>query len=329
MRTIFQKKFPKTVFGNVDGKGEKMEGKASYLKKSVGEHIFDICNILFFALLSFSFVYPFLNIVVISFNDPVDAMRGGIYFWPRVFSLENYKEVLSNPKIYTGYGVTIARTVIGSLTHVFCTAMFAYGLSRKRLMFRKTYTVLCVITMFFSGGMIPSYLLMRNLHLLNSFWGVYIIPGLIGVWDAMIFKTFYGGIPDALEEAAKIDGSSDFGVFFKIIFPLAKPCIAAIILFCGVGHWNSWFDAYIYMTDEKLMPLQTILMQIINQSAATQGTNVETATAILSVDGKKSTVTPESIRYATMVVATGPIILIYPFMQKYFEKGVMIGSVKG
>lgn len=297
------------------------------LKKSVGEQIFDIWNILGFALLCFIFVYPFINILAVSLNDPIDALRGGIYFLPRKFSVENYKKVLTDPMIYTGYGVTIARTVIGALTHVICTAMFAYGLSKKDLLFRPFYTVLCMIPMYFGGGLIPSYLLMRRLHLINTFW-IYIIPGLYGMWNAMIFKTFYQGIPSSLEEAAKIDGCNDFGAFFRIIFPLAKPCVAAILLFCGVNHWNSWFDGYIYIKNEHLLPLQTILMRVINQSAAAQSLEQAENMMIKTADGARPTVTPESIRYATMVVSIGPIVLIYPFLQKYFEKGVMIGSVK-
>ncbi len=304
-----------------------MFNRKNKLKKSIGEHVFDTWNILGFALLCFIFVYPFWNIIAVSLNDPIDAMRGGIYFFPRKFSVENYKKVLTDPMIYTGYAVTIARTVIGAITHVLCTATFAYGLSKKDLLFRPFYTVLCMIPMYFSGGLIPNYLLMRELHLVNNFW-IYIIPGLYGMWDAMIFKTFYQGIPSSLEEAAKIDGCTELGAFFKIIFPLAKPCVAAILLFCGVNHWNSWFDGYIYMKNEKLLPLQTILMRVINQSAAAQSLEKAENMLIKTADGSRSTVTAESVRYATMVVSIGPIVLIYPFMQKYFEKGVMIGSVK-
>ena len=306
----------------------KVRIKSTYMKKSLGDKVFDIFNILLFALLSFSFIYPFINVVVVSLNDPYDAMKGGLYFWPRVFSVDHYTQVLTDPKIYTGYAVTVARTVVGAVTHMFCTSIFAYGLSKKNLLFRKTYTVIGIIPMFFGGGLIPTYILLRSLNLLNTFW-VYIIPGLIGMWNAMIFKTFYLGIPSSLEEAAKIDGCSDFGVFFKIILPLAKPCIAAILLFKGVEHWNAWFDAYIYVTDDALMPLQTVLMRIINQSGAAQdAAKAMQMNVVYSGDETKSAITPESIRYATMVVSIGPIVLIYPFLQKYFEKGVMIGSVK-
>jgi len=301
--------------------------KKNHIKKTWGERVFDVAIVVFFIAMSVVFIYPFINILVVSLNDPYDAMRGGLYFWPRDFSVENYKQVLKDPQIYTGYAVTIARTVIGSLTHVFCTSMFAYGLSKKNLKFKTFYSIFCFIPMFFGGGLVPSYLLRRSLGLLNSFWGVYIIPGLYSMWNAMIFKTSFSSLPSSLEEAAKIDGCNDFGVFFRVILPLSKATIAAILLFQGVSHWNQWFDAYIYITDEKLLPLQTVLMRIINQSAAMQAAEAE-AQVVLDIDSA-SKATPESIRYATMVVTIGPIILLYPFLQKYFEKGVLVGSVKG
>ncbi len=294
------------------------------MKRSFGENVFDVANTLLFILLTIMFVYPFINILVISLNDPYDAMRGGIYFWPRSFSISNYKKVLSDSQIFASYGITIARTVIGTLSHLICTGIFAYGMSKKNLIGRKWYTIFCTIPMFFSGGLIPTFILMRTLHLTNTFW-VYIIPGLISVWDMLIMKSFYHGIPDSLEEAAKIDGCGDYRIFFQIMVPLSMSCFAAIALFTGVGHWNSWFDAFIYINNDKLMPLQTILMRIINQSQAAQNAK-DVASQVTG--GKTIEVTPESIRYATMVIATGPIILIYPFLQKYFVKGVLIGSVK-
>ncbi len=300
--------------------------RKNHIKKSVGEHIFDIGNILFFLILSVLFVYPFINVLVVSLNEPLDAMRGGLYIWPRKFSIENYKYVLKDPQIYTGYAITVARTVIGSLTHVICTSMFAYGLSKKNLKFRTFYSIFCMIPMFFGGGLVPNYLLKRSLGLLNSFWGIYILPGLFSMWNAMIFKTTYAALPSSLEDAAKIDGCNDFGTFFRVVFPLCKATVAAILLFQGVGHWNSWFDGYIYMTDERLLPVQTVLMRIINQSAAIQAANVD-AQAVMDINDAAK-ITPESIRNATMIVTIGPIILIYPFLQKYFEKGVLVGSVK-
>ena len=300
------------------------DSRPAFMKRSFGENVFDVANTLLFILLTIMFVYPFINILVISLNDPYDAMRGGIYFWPRSFSISNYKKVLSDSQIFASYGITIARTIIGTLSHLICTGIFAYGMSKKNLIGRKWYTIFCTIPMFFNGGLIPTFILMRTLHLTNTFW-VYIIPGLISVWDMLIMKSFYHGIPDSLEEAAKIDGCGDYRIFFQIMVPLSMSCFAAIALFTGVGHWNSWFDAFIYINNDKLMPLQTILMRIINQSQAAQ--NAKDVTSQVT-GGKTIEVTPESIRYATMVIATGPIILIYPFLQKYFVKGVLIGSVK-
>lgn len=300
------------------------------IKKSLGEWIFDIFNILLFAVLTFSFIYPFINILVVSLNDPYDAMRGGIYFWPRAFSVSNYKKVLADPQIYTAYGITIARTVIGTALHLLCTGVFAYGMSRKQLMFQKWYTIFCTIPMFFGGGLIPTFLLYKTLGLTNKF-AVYIIPGLISIWNMLILRSFFQGIPDSLEEAAKIDGLGDIRIFFQIIAPLSMSSFAAIALFTGVEHWNSWFDAYIYVNNDKLMPLQTILMRVINQSAASQIANLQdnVQKATQSYGENSGNVTPESIRYATMIVSIGPIVLIYPFLQKYFIKGVLVGSVKG
>ena len=184
--------------------------------------------------------------------------------------------------------------------------------------------------MFFGGGLIPTFILYRTLGLTNKF-AVYIIPGLISIWNMLILRSFYQGIPDSLEEAARIDGLGDYRIFFQIIAPLSVSSFAAIALFTGVGHWNAWFDAYIYINNDKLMPLQTILMRIINQSAAAQIASLQdnVERAVQSQGGTSGNVTPESIRYATMIVSIGPIVLIYPFMQKYFIKGVLIGSVKG
>jgi len=307
----------------------KKRKRAKYVRKSFGEHTFDVFNVILFAALTFSFIYPFINILVVSFNEPYDAMRGGIYFWPREFSIENYKKVLSDPLIYNAYGVTVARTVIGTLTHLLFTGIFAYGMSRKQLMFKKYYTIFCTIPMFFSGGLIPTYILFRSLGLTNSFW-VYIIPSVISVWNMLILRSFYQGIPDSLEEAARIDGCGDYRIFFQIIAPISVSSFAAIALFKGVDHWNAWFDAYIYINNDKLIPLQTILMRVIDQSAASQLANLQDSVENFtqSTGDSEGNVTPESIRYATMIVSIGPIVLIYPFLQKYFVKGVLIGSVK-
>ncbi|WP_242985394.1 carbohydrate ABC transporter permease [Vallitalea okinawensis] len=290
------------------------------MKKTIGEKIFDYVNILFMCIIIFLFIFPFWQLLMISFNDATDAMRGGIYFWPRMWTLKNYQMTLKHPLIGNAYLITILRTVIGTICSLLATGMFAYGLSKKHLVFRKVYLTLATITMFFSGGLIPTFLLIRGLGLTNNFW-VYIIPSLISVWNMIIMKTFFQSLPASLEESAKIDGYNDLQIFFKIVLPTSTPIIAAIALFNGVGHWNAWFDAYIYINDANLLPLQTILMKIVAQNSAAQ----ELMQHEQAVQGA---VTPEAMKITTMMIAIGPIVLIYPFLQKYFMKGIMIGAIK-
>lgn len=290
------------------------------MKKTLGEKIFDCLNVVFMSLLVISFIFPFWQLLALSFNDATDAINGGIYFWPRKFSLQNYIVTLQNPLIGNAYMITIARTVIGTALSVLATGMFSYGLSKKDLIFRKFYITVATVTMFFSGGLIPSFLLMRNLGFVDSFL-VYIIPTLISVWNMIIMKTFFSSLPVSLEESAKIDGYNDLQIFFKIVLPTSMPIIAAIALFNGVAQWNAWFDAYIYINNPKLLPLQTILMRIISQNTAAQELAQHEQAA-------SSSVSPEALKVTTMMIAIGPIILIYPFLQKYFMKGIMIGAIK-
>lgn len=298
------------------------------MKETVGEKIFNVINIIILSLLSASFLYPFWNTCVLSFNDSLDTLRGGIYFWPRIFTLDNYKAVLADATIYRAYVITILKTVIGTLTSVIFTGMFAYGLSKKKLMFRNFYLTICTITLFFSGGLIPTYLLYRSLGLLDNFM-VYIIPGLWSVGNMLVMKSFFVGLPNALEEAAEIDGCNHLQIFFQIIIPLSMPVISTVALMNAIGHWNGWFDAYIYINDESLYPLQTVLMKIINQSnmitAMKKGDMFQSQMNISTSSGM---VTTEGIKMATMMVTVGPIILVYPFFQKYFVKGMTLGSVK-
>lgn len=298
------------------------------MKETVGEKIFNVINIIILSLLSASFLYPFWNTCVLSFNDSLDTLRGGIYFWPRIFTLDNYKAVLADATIYRAYVITILKTVIGTLTSVIFTGMFAYGLSKKKLMFRNFYLTICTITLFFSGGLIPTYLLYRSLGLLDNFM-VYIIPGLWSVGNMLVMKSFFVGLPNALEEAAEIDGCNHLQIFFQIIIPLSMPVISTVALMNAIGHWNGWFDAYIYINDESLYPLQTVLMKIINQSnmitAMKKGDMFQSQ---MNISISSGMVTTEGIKMATMMVTVGPIILVYPFFQKYFVKGMTLGSVK-
>ncbi|WP_082111039.1 carbohydrate ABC transporter permease [Paenibacillus algorifonticola] len=272
-------------------------------------------------LVCFATLYPIWYVLVNAFNEGQDGMRGGIYWWPRVFSLESFEAVFQSAGIMTAMGITVAKTVLGVLLHVFFTAMVAYAFSRRGLIGGKLYILIGTVTLFFGGGLIPTYLLIRDLHLLDNFL-VYIIPAMFSFFDLIIFMTFFREIPDGLEEAAKIDGANDWGIFLKVVLPVSLPVIATIALFHGVYQWNDYFAGVIYMNNMDLQPIQTYLYRVVAQSSSNQ-----MVAAIPGGVGK--TVTSQSIKLATMVVTTLPIVLVYPFLQKYFVKGMMIGSIKG
>lgn len=278
------------------------------------------------ALLAFSTFYPFWNAAVISFNTGSDTALGGITFWPREFTLENYAIVFNDERLINGFYISVMRTVVGTVTSIIVTAVFAYGMTKKELIGRKYYMILCIITMYFSGGLIPSFLLIRSLGLMDSFW-VFIIPGLVSVWNMIIFKTFFQGLPGGLEESAKIDGCGNWGTFFRIVLPLSGPVIATLSLFTAVNHWNDWFLPSIYINNENLMPIQTMLKQILNTNIVSdQIGNLDSAAQ--GQLQKMQTVSSKSLSMATMMIATLPIIMVYPFVQKYFVKGVLVGSLK-
>jgi len=278
------------------------------------------------ALLAFSTLYPFWNAIVISFNVGADTAKGGVTFWPRAFTWENYNIVFSDDRLLNGFVVTIARTIIGTLTALFMTALLAYGMSKSELIGRKYIMIFFIITMYFGGGLIPTFLLIRSLGMIDTFL-VYIIPGMISVWNMIIFRTFFRGLPAGLEESAKIDGCGNWGTFFRIVLPLSGPVLATLGLFTAVAHWNDWFVATIYISNEKLVPVQTMLRQIINASTVTDFLSSADSGAIARIE-KMQKVTSKSISMATMMVATLPIITLYPFLQRYFVKGVLIGSLK-
>jgi putative aldouronate transport system permease protein len=305
-------------------------------KKSFGDKAFDIANIVIMVIILVAVLYPFLNSVAISLNDGNDTTRGGITIFPRVFTIKNYQLIFDNPKVYNAYVVTIARTVVGTISSLFFTAILAYGLAHTNLKGRPFYIMLTIIPMYFGGGLIPSYFLIKSLGMLNSFW-VYIIPGMVGIWNMLLMKTFFQGIPISLEESARIDGANYLTIFFKIILPISTPIIATVALFVGVGQWNSWFDASIYITKQNLKPMQSVLLSIISEAkfaenlAATASGSGSGAGGSIDVGniGKNIKVNVRSITMATMFVTIIPIIMVYPFLQRYFVKGVMIGSIKG
>jgi putative aldouronate transport system permease protein len=289
--------------------------------RNSGEQIFDWGNVLVMLFICFITIYPIWYVLVNSFNEGADALRGGIYWYPRVFSLDNYSAVFQNGGLMKAMGVTVAKTILGTLLHVLFTAMVAYAVSRKELIGRTLYMYIGTITLFFGGGLIPYYLLIRDLHLLDTFL-VYIIPAMFSFFDLIIFLAFFREIPEGMEEAAKIDGANDLKIFYRIVLPVSMPVLATIAMFHGVYQWNDYFTAVIFTTNNDLQPIQTFLYRIVALSGSNQ-----IASAL--PDNIVRKVTSQSVKLATMVVTTMPIVIVYPFLQKYFVKGFMIGSIKG
>lgn len=272
-------------------------------------------------------VYPFYYCLVISFNEGIDASTGGIFIWPRKFTLVNYEKVFSNEQLMPGFIVSVTRTVTGTTLSLLFTGLFAYGLAHKKLMFKKVYVGIMIFSMYFSGGLVPFYILLKNLKLLNTFW-VYIIPGLLSPFNAIIMMNFFKEIPDSIEESVKIDGANDIIIFFRIILPISAPVFATMALFIGVGHWNNWFDTAFFTTNRKLRTLSFLLKEIINKADLTSIMSPGVSDALRVGTYAAQGFTAETIRMATMIVVVLPIICVYPFLQRYFVKGIMIGSLK-
>lgn len=289
-------------------------------KRNTSDMVIDIIKVLFLIFAVIICVYPFWNIFIISINDATDAMRGGLYLLPRKLSFASYRDILSRSTFQHSIFITVARTLIGTPLAIFVTCALAYVLSRKDLVGRKPITLFFIFTMYFGGGMVPYYMVLKNLGLLDNFM-VFILPGLLSVYNMILVRNYIEGMPGALFEAARMDGANDLTIFFRIVMPLAKPIIMTIALFVAIGHWNSWFDAYLYTNSQDLKTMQSILVEILNQ--------YQTSDAGASAANRMSqSLTPDSIRMAATMVTTIPIIMVYPFIQKYFVKGIMLGSVK-
>ncbi len=297
------------------------------MKLSAGDKLMYVFIYTALGLLGFVTFYPFWNSAVISFNNGMDTALGGVTFWPRDFTLDNYKIVFKDSRIVDGFIISILRTIVGTGLSIMCTAIFAYGMARKELLNKKVYMVICIITMYFSGGLIPYFLLIRELGMMDTFW-VMVIPSIISVWNMIIFRTFFVGLPDGLEESAKMDGCTNWGVFFRIALPLSGPVVATLSLFTAVYHWNDWFAPSIFINDPNLLPIQTKLQQILNSNIMSEQMAQMNSAAKAAMSRMKSNITTKSLSMATMMVATIPIMLVYPFVQKYFVKGVLIGSLK-
>ena len=292
----------------------------TYGKPSLASRIFDICNYGFLFLLCVVMIYPLWYVLCCSFSDPALLMRHtGMLLLPLDFSLGGYKTVLNYAPLWNAYGVTLFVVVVGTGMNMVASILFAYVLSCKDMMWHKLITGLAVFTMYFSGGMIPTYLVVKAVGLYDSIWAM-IFPGLISTYNCIILRTAFYGIPDSLQESAFIDGAGPLRTLITVCVPLIIPSIATVALFYAVGHWNSWTNALLYIRKQELMPLQMVLRALLIQNEAvevTGGQDLQTELNALL------------LKYVVIVVSTVPILCVYPFIQRYFTKGVMIGAVKG
>lgn len=271
-------------------------------------------------------LYPFLNTLAVSFNDAVDSSRGGIHLWPRKFTLYNYKTLLSRSQIYRASLVSVARTVLSTVFCTFSTAMVAYTISRREFVLRRFISFIYVLTMYIDGGLVPTYFLIRSLGLTNSFW-VYVLPGLVSAFNLIVIRTYISGLSDSLIESARIDGAGEFMIFARIILPLCKPVLATIALFIAVDNWNAWFDTFLYNSaNPQLSTLQYELMKVLQSANTMSGSLLQALSRAAS--GTTDTVTPRAIRATMTVIVSVPIVIVYPFLQKYFVHGLTLGSIK-
>ena len=302
-------------------KQKEIESKSVNYNTSVSDKIFTIINTLFLIAFVVITLYPVLNTLAISLNDGIDSLRGGIYLIPRKWTLQNYKTVIHKNNLINGAVVSVARTIIGTLTALAANALLAFIVSRKRFLFKSQLSLFWVVTMYVNGGLIPVFLLYKGLGLTNSFW-VYVIPGMVSAFNMLVIRTYMNGIPDSLEESAQLDGAGYTTIFLKIYSPLCKPVYATVALFVAVGQWNSWFDAMLYnRMNGKLTTLQYELMKLLSSVT-------NTSSSVEAMKNAAGTVTPTSVRAAATIITILPIICIYPFLQKYFVTGLTLGGVK-
>lgn len=290
--------------------------------------VFPFINGLILCLLVFITLYPVINTVAVSFNDGIDAVRGGIGLWPRKFSVEAYKSLLTDKLTYNAFGISVARTVITTILNLFFTSMLAFALSRKEYVFGKVITIVMVLTMYVNAGLIPNFLLIsKTLKLSKSFW-VYIVPTMFSCFNMIVIRTYINGLPEALTESARIDGANDLRIFWQIIFPLCTPVLATVALFVAVGSWNQWFDTQLYNGSKKLLhSLQYLLKMKLATSMNTTNAANTSVDALMHSSAAKAT--PVTVRCAITVVSALPIMIVYPFLQRYFVTGMVLGGVKG
>lgn len=306
-------------------KGDIVMKKTGILKKSYSDTIFDYVNVIVMIILLVIFIWPLWFVVIASFSNPSEVWRGNVILWPKGFTMAAYEAIVQYKAIWIGYRNTIFYTVVGTLVNLVMTICAAYPLSRKDFMPRNFLMFMFMLTMYFSGGLIPTYLVVSKLNLVNSPWAM-IIPGAVSIYNVIITRTYFiNSIPSSLQEAAELDGANSFKFLTKIVLPLSKPIIAVIALYYAVGHWNDFFSALIYINNKDLMPLQSFLRDLLmtNKMSLTnmQGLDAAQAEAKMQL--------AQTLKYSAIIVSTVPVLCIYPFIQKYFVKGIMIGSVKG
>ncbi|MGN0743585.1 MAG: carbohydrate ABC transporter permease [Candidatus Fimadaptatus sp.] len=291
-------------------------------KRTFGDRVFDTINYLLLTFLMIITLYPLWHVLMTSFASPEAITKyGSMLVWPEGFNLNSYKYVLTNPMIGIGYRNTLMLVAVGTTLSMLMTCLGAYALSCKWVMGHKFMVLLITVPMFFGGGLIPSYLLVRSLGLYNTFWAL-VLPGVVSSWNLIMMRTYFQGIPESLSESARIDGANDISILFRIIIPCAVPIMAVMILFYAVGYWNSWFGASIYLKDRDKFPLQLVMRGIL-----ISGSTRDFDTGYMT--GANKTQIFKGLKYATVVASTLPILCVYPFLQKYFVKGMLVGSIKG
>lgn len=295
-------------------------------RKTKSDIIFYIVNTIVMLFVVVTTLYPFLNTLAVSFNDGMDSLRGGITLWPRIFSTQNYVNIFATGTLPHAFLISVLRTVLATAVNIVFTVMLAYTLSRHDFVLRKFITTAFVLTMYFNAGLIPGFLLVKNLGMYDSFWA-YIIPGMISAFNVIIVRTYIESLPESIIESCRIDGAGDFTICFRVVFPLTVPAIAVVGLFVAVGAWNSWFDTLLYCSaDQNLSTLQFELQKILSATFALQGQT--TAQAYGNAYSKTATTTPASIQAAATIVTMVPILCVYPLVQRYFVGGLVIGGVK-
>lgn len=294
------------------------------IKESGSRKVFVVFNYIFLALFGFITLYPFWYVLVASLNTGRDFVKGGVYFWPREFTLENFTQAFKDTRIFDSLTISVSRTLIGVLVGLFFTALLAYGLSIKTLPGKTFFTFFFYFTTIFGGGMIPYYMLLRDLGLTKSFM-LYVLPVVYNFFNFLLLRTYFDTIPYEMRESAQIDGAGETRILFGIYVPLAKPILATLALFIGVGHWNDWFTGAYYQSRTALYPAATLLQRLLSEASTASTIKVGQETSLNTM----TSYTSQSLQMAFVMILTMPIVIVYPFLQKYYVKGVMIGSVKG